>query len=125
MLLGNFYHILKLNQKDNFISARVELNPEHAIFKGHFPDTPIMPGVCQLQMMEEILSRVLRKNLKVKHATQIKFLSFVNPMIHKQLDINLKIEIEENALVLVEGNYFWEQTIFLKFNGEFDEHRSV
>ena len=119
MLLGSFYKILSSNREHGAIKARVELNAEHAIFKGHFPGRPVVPGVCQLQMMEEILSQVLGKKLKLKGAAQIKFISFVDPALHPLLDVDLKVEKEENDSVLISGNYIWEQMIFLKFKGEF------
>ena len=120
MLLGNLYNIISSQQESGLLSFRIELNPEHAIFKGHFPDLPILPGVCQLQMMEELMTHILGKNIRIKSAAQIKFLSFVNPTVHKQLDIVLKIVKEEASVLLIEGRYLWEETIFLKFKGEFN-----
>ena len=123
MLLGNLYHILSSRHENEAIYARIELNPEHTIFKGHFPGIPILPGVCQLQIMEEVLSSILGREMNVKHASQIKFLSFVNPLVHKQLDINLKIEKKQSRILLVQGDYIFGETVFLKFKGEFDEFR--
>jgi len=122
MLLGSLYQILTSQQEDSSIYARIELNPEHPIFKGHFPDIPILPGVCQLQMMEEVLSTVLGKKMKVDHAAQMKFLSFVNPLVHPQFDIHLKIEKADDGLLLVQSNYIWDQTVFFKFKGKFNEY---
>ena len=119
MLLGDFYNIISSHRKNGIISFRIELNPEHAIFKGHFPGHPILPGVCQLRIMEELMSQIFEKDVRIKNAAQIKFLSFVNPITHKQLDINLNILKEEATVLLVEGVYFWEDTAFLKFKGDF------
>ena len=119
MLAGDFYHIISSHRKNGLLSFRIELNPEHAIFKGHFPGQPILPGVCQLRIMEELMSHIFEKEMAIKSAAQIKFLSFVNPGSHKQLDISLNILKEETGALLVEGVYFWEETAFLKFKGEF------
>lgn len=119
MLLGDFYNIISSHRNNGLLSFRIELNPEHAIFKGHFPNLPVLPGVCQLRMMEELMQQVFEKDMCIRNAAQIKFLSFVNPGTHKQLDIVLNILKEEAGVFLVEGQYFWEDTFFLKFKGEF------
>ena len=28
----------------------VEIDPTHPIFEGHFPDQPVLPGVCMVQI---------------------------------------------------------------------------
>ena len=56
MLLNDFFSILDSESSETALSVTVRLNPEHVIFKAHFPGYPIMPGVCQLQMATEILS---------------------------------------------------------------------
>ncbi|MDR0605106.1 MAG: hypothetical protein LBG80_12460 [Bacteroidales bacterium] len=35
----------------------VKLNCNHKIFSGHFPDNPILPGVCALQIAKELLQK--------------------------------------------------------------------
>jgi 3-hydroxyacyl-[acyl-carrier-protein] dehydratase len=35
------------------IIAHYKTRAEHPIFKGHFPDYPIFPGVCQVEMMAQ------------------------------------------------------------------------
>jgi hypothetical protein len=72
-------------------------------------------------MMEEIASQMLGKKVQLKHATQIKFISFVNPLANKLLDISIKIEKVENRLHYVETNYIWGETIYFKFKGELNE----
>lgn len=49
MLLDNFYTILSSEQPDETSgTVLLELNPDHAIYQGHFPAHPVVPGVCLL-----------------------------------------------------------------------------
>ena len=46
-LLPNFYkvtHSEHINETDWVV--QVMLNPQHAIYSGHFPQQPVVPGVC-------------------------------------------------------------------------------
>ena len=52
-LLPNFYkvtHSEHINETDWVV--QVMLNPQHAIYNGHFPQQPVVPGVCMLQMIK-------------------------------------------------------------------------
>ena len=66
-LLPNFYkvtHSEHINETDWVV--QVMLNPQHAIYSGHFPQQPVVPGVCMLQ----IIKRVHRENTTSSPAIQ-------------------------------------------------------
>ena len=50
MLIPHFYSVKEFNFTDNQLKAIIELNPAHDVFKGHFPNNPVTPGVCMLQV---------------------------------------------------------------------------
>ena len=53
MLLKDFYKILSVESIGGSQHiATVLINENHVIFKGHFPDNPIMPGVCMMQIIK-------------------------------------------------------------------------
>ena len=46
----------ELNKKHligTVVTAHYEVNPDHPIFEGHFPDQPVLPGVVQVEMMAQ------------------------------------------------------------------------
>lgn len=54
MLLENFYKIIhRKEREDGKREIEIELNPGHALYQGHFPGQPVVPGVCTLQMIKE------------------------------------------------------------------------
>ena len=61
MLLNNFYKFDIKEVKEEEITAVVKINKEHDIFKGHFPDFPLVAGVCQVLMVKEIFNSGLKK----------------------------------------------------------------
>lgn len=81
MLLNDLYTVVQSDQSMNcaHITALIRLNPSHDVFKGHFPGNPILPGVCMIQIMKEILMDQLSGNLLFENLDSIKFLSVINP----------------------------------------------
>lgn len=69
MLEGSFYHIV---QKDG-LCVTIVLNVQHPIYKAHFPDKPITPGACLVQIAEELLQQ------QIVRITNLKFLQIVPP----------------------------------------------
>lgn len=57
----------------------VRLNPEHFIFKAHFPGHPITPGVCLMQMVAELASVAEGCNLFVRNIKNVKYTGVVSP----------------------------------------------
>ncbi len=76
----------------------VELNKSHDIFKGHFPDQPVLPGVCMMQMIREILETFFQEKLQLLKADDIRFSAMVDPTKDAQLTIQTHFNRTENEL---------------------------
>ena len=66
-------------QDESEMSCRIVFNAEHDIFKGHFPGQPIVPGVCMVEIVRELLQDRFGAALMLGSARNIKFLQFVQP----------------------------------------------
>ena len=65
MLLDNFYTILSSEQPDETSgTVLLELNPDHAIYQGHFPAHPVVPGVCLLQLIKESVENIRHQKMQ-------------------------------------------------------------
>lgn len=73
----NLYKII--SQADEPKSCTIEFIPESIIYRAHFPEKPITPGVCIIQIATELLSIILKKDLELKFISNAKFLSIINP----------------------------------------------
>src|SRR5690554_3049303 len=91
MLIADFYKVQKSDYTDSQIHAIVELNANHAVFKGHFPDNPVTPGVCMLQIFKELSEEVLQEELFIKECTNVKFMALINPLVHPVLTLHIGI----------------------------------
>ena len=119
MLQGNFYTVLK-NQTDNSsVNALLELNPDHHIFDGHFPQIPVVPGVCMMQMVKELVEDFTGRRLRLLRAEHLKFLTIINPRENKLLHAEILVTPNSQDIFQVTAAFFHQQTIFFKFKGGF------
>lgn len=118
MLLGSFYNITESSREGQTFRAKASFNAAHPIFKGHFPDLPVVPGVCQVQMLTETLSQMLGRTIEIKRGQHIKFLALLNPTKVKELLMEIKIEKETEGTMLVSALYSTPEELFFRFKGE-------
>lgn len=67
----------------------VHLNPDCAIYEGHFPGQPVAPGVCQVQIIKDCAERALHRSLRLTHIKQCKFLRTIIPTETETLELHL------------------------------------
>ncbi len=118
MLIEGLYKITATENTIEGISAMVHLNKDHAIFKGHFPGNPVMPGVCMIQIIKELTEEATGKNLFLTVSSNIKFMAIINP--EKNPDLQIANDItEENGEVKVKNTTSFGETVALKLNATF------
>ena len=118
MLIEELYKVTATENTSEGILAKVHLNKDHAIFKGHFPGNPVMPGVCMIQIIKELTEETTGKNLFLAVSSNIKFMAIINP--EKNPDLQLSIDItQENGEVKVKNTTSFEETVALKLNATF------
>ncbi len=120
MLLGDFFQIEQIQNVENTsFKISVRINPMHAIFEGHFPGNPIVPGVCLTLMTKEIIESIQNCSLLLHKADNIKFTAIVNPNVNPLLDANLSLKFAEDNRIITELSFYSGETVFYKFKGSF------
>lgn len=120
MLLDDFYTIEKWSASDTTageVYATLLLNGAHPIFAAHFPTQPVVPGACQLQMVEELLSHVLANEFRLAAAGQIKFLTPIDPRTHLRIEAVLQYALD--GPFQVTATFGAPDVTFFKLNGIF------
>ncbi|MCF6297216.1 MAG: 3-hydroxyacyl-ACP dehydratase [Flavobacteriaceae bacterium] len=115
MILENFYTIetQEVSNDKSVVSTTIVVNKNHDIFKGHFPDNPVMPGVCMMQIIKEITESHIDKKLFMEKCSNVKFMALINPKINFKLQLELNIS-EENDIIKVKNISKFEDTVALK-----------
>ena len=115
MLIENLYKVKGNYFDDNTgkLNTIISLNSDNDIFKGHFPQAPVLPGVCILQILKESIELIKDKKYNVVKVVEMKFLNMINPLLNPEIHFETKIE-EVNEITNVSSTVFFENIIFCK-----------
>ena len=119
MLLDNFFTIRNLEVTGFDVKAELLINTGHKIFEGHFPGQPVVPGVCMMQMVKEIMEQVTNKKTDLLKAHEMKFLAIIDPQQNNIISATLKYSLEENGNMNVVASFFKDELTHFKFKGLF------
>ena len=117
MLINNFYILNSQSLDDDNIESEISLNTVHDIYKGHFPQQAVVPGVCMMQILTELTSHALDKEMSLKKASQAKFLIPIVPDKDPELNIRIKYQRMEEGQVKISGSIHAGELTFFKFKG--------
>ena len=95
------------------------LNPDHLIYKAHFPGQPVTPGVCILQMLQELLSVQCDKQLYIRKIKNAKFTSMISPLTDSRVSVVFSSLTPEEGGIRAQGIVARPDNnadIFLKFS---------
>lgn len=116
---ADFFTIVEVTPTESGYDVKARLNPDHPVYEGHFPGNPVAPGVLLTDMVRRVAGHILRKEVRLVAARQIKFLSVVDPRKVTQLNINIKFTPTEQGHALV-CSATSEATTYFKIIGELD-----
>ena len=116
ILLNDFFFILQQEITSNSIQAKITINQEHKILKGHFPGMPVVPGVCMVNLILEVMERSMVKPVHLSEAASIKFLAVMVPGEYKEFDLVIDYTTQQEK-ISVKASIFSGTTIFFKLNG--------
>lgn len=120
-LLENFYTEISSDFNPGNTAAfkcEIRLNPEHAIYKGHFPQVPVVPGVCLVQIVKEILMEKTGRELVLASGDNIKFLAMINPRETPVLELAFTLKSSEKGFD-AGATFSHNGTSYTKFKGSF------
>lgn len=116
MLLNDFYTAHDIQTGEEVFNCQIKFNNDHAIFKGHFPGNPVVPGVCMIEMVKELLQEHVHEPLILRSSGNVKFLQLITPGMQPMIKIEWKktedgysvkagINLDNTAMFKFDGNY--------------------
>ena len=117
--IDDIFIVEELEYSPGKVRAIIGINKNSAIFEGHFPDQPIVPGACMVQLVKDVLCGALEANIILKKAASIKFINMITPdsspepqliLTYKLMDnvdirVNAKITIGDVACFKLQATY--------------------
>lgn len=98
-LKDDLYRIIDKREENGTLYYTLRLNAESVIYKAHFPEMPVTPGVCLVQIGRELLEEYTGLRLEVSGLKNVKFVSVVEPLNEEDIIYEIrKIEPTETGL---------------------------
>ena len=96
-LTDSLYTVVSDCPIENGHEFDLKLNPEHFIYKAHFPGEPITPGVCIMQIAVELFQLALKTPVELTCVKNIKFLRIISPNDVTEVKYSLQKITREGA----------------------------
>ena len=120
ILQDNLYTIVSQQEEEGLDVFHLRLHPEWPIYKAHFPGHPITPGVCIVQMVQELLQELLHRDLCLCEAKNVKYLSIISPEEVSDLSVTFsKIETQPDNSSKVQAQVTTGETLCTKLSATF------
>ena len=75
-----WYILENMNRSDeNEISADVHVPPDSPWFDGHFPGSPVLPGVAQIGLVRDAIRQAHCQDLKISSVRRVRFKRMIRP----------------------------------------------
>jgi len=118
-LLNDFFRITATTAD----GCTVQFNPDHVIYRAHFPGNPITPGVCIIQMITEVLEQRLGCHLTLHAVKNVKFIVPVSPLQQPSLDVHFAAVQAADGQCSARGTITDAAgTVFTKFSMQYHQH---
>ena len=115
-LRDSLYTIVSESKGEGRHDFNIKLDPEHFIYKAHFPGEPITPGVCIMQIAKELLEEAVSQQLTLSCVKNIKFLRLISPSEITVLDYSLTKIVTEGDTVKVQVNVLSGEDVYAKLS---------
>ncbi len=118
MLIPNYYTIQHHTRQDEVDIFHVSLNGDCEVYKGHFPNEPISPGVCNIQIIKECLECVLGFPVLLHTIQQCRLTTLITPVTCPQLDVRIQIKQQNNERIVFTATLGQAEHTYLELKAE-------
>jgi 3-hydroxyacyl-[acyl-carrier-protein] dehydratase len=112
-LLNDLFAIVSGGDTDHI---QVRLNAGHLIYQAHFPGYPVTPGVCQVQMVGELLGQRLGGRWSLSRIVNLKFVATLSPTDHPLAEVVWSSVVRSADTCHVKGHISADGAVCTKFS---------
>lgn len=100
MLINDYYTIEGTSTQEDAHLYHIRLNPECQVYRGHFPEQPVSPGVCNIQMLKELAEQTVGRRLFMSNLNLCRLTTLVTPQEHPTMTATLVLDEKEGTYKL-------------------------
>jgi 3-hydroxyacyl-[acyl-carrier-protein] dehydratase len=113
---GGLYSIISKEITDDGGVFHLHLNPECIIYKAHFPEQPITPGVCITQIAVELAEIVVGHSLQMIGIKNVKFLSIMTPDSLMEVTYSITIKSSDDKETRIQAVAQSDDVVYAKMS---------
>lgn len=119
MLIADYYTINSHHQEDGQTIFCITLNPHCSLYNGHFPDSPVAPGVCNIQMIKECVEQIMQEPLMMTEISLCRLTILMTPHTHQQLQLSIRQLPTDEENIKIQATLSHNNNICLEMKATF------
>lgn len=119
LLKDKFYKVVEETRVDDQNAVyRCELVADCDVYRGHFPEKPVCPGVCNIEMIKECTMMFTGKKLLIKGIKQCRLTAVAAPQVCPVVDVTVCATPIEGGGYQVVARIADETQSYMEYKGE-------
>ena len=114
--IGGLYTITAKEINGDGGVFHIHLNPECLIYKAHFPEQPITPGVCITQIAVELAEIIVGHSLQMIGIKNVKFLSIMTPDTQTEVTYTITIKSSDDNNTRIQAVAQSDDVVYAKMS---------
>lgn len=97
ILADDFYRASRIESENNTLfRTEIEFNGAHPIFVAHFPNQPIVPGACLVQISKELIETFISHKINILNFKSLKFIKTIDPNEFSKVSFTFTLSQKES-----------------------------
>lgn len=98
--------------------VRVRLNPDCRVYEGHFPGTPVSPGVCNIEMIRRCAEYIHHHPIRIRKIKQCKLTALMTPQITPQANVTISLQENEQGVYRLTASICEGETTYMTLKAD-------
>ena len=112
------YSILEAHENEDDLNYLIDIDFSHPVFKGHFPEKSVLPGVMMCDIVRYLVSDKLGIKVQLVLAKNIKFLKMVVPSENNTYNVKISI-VEDQKKYNIRAIISQNDDTYFKLNAKY------
>ena len=112
------YLVLEVHENEDDINYLIDIDFSHPVFKGHFPEKSVLPGVMMCDIVRHLVSDKLEIKAQLVLAKNIKFLRMIIPSEDNTYNVKISI-VEDQEKYNIRAIISQNDDAYFKLNAEY------
>lgn len=121
-LENHYYELISMHTDGQSGWFYIALCPDCEVYRGHFPDNPVCPGVCHIQTVKELTERLTGCRLRIRAIRLCRLTAVATPATCPELRVDIRLSPADNG-VHVQARMTDAERTYMEYQGEMEKDK--